>query len=141
MMVETIRKSIHPEREHIGHRRQPMPQRARKLHLTHCAGMADVLRRRHFRGHRITIGTPPLTLSQGTGSPDKQLRHCGQPLCDRRRLIPRGHTHHIDEVAVRRVFARTSDDIYDSTASNLLAASQVVDCPVPGSKSCRKSRR
>ena len=70
MMVETIRKSIHPEREHIGHRRQPMPQRARKLHLTHCAGMADVLHRRHFRGHRITIGTPPLTLSQGTGSPD-----------------------------------------------------------------------
>jgi len=103
-------KINHPGREHVGHRRQSMPQRARKLHLAHRAGMADVLRRRHFRGHRITsIGTPPLTLSQGTGSPDKQLRHCGQPLCDRRRLIPRGLTHHIDEVAVRHVFEHTFD--------------------------------
>jgi len=98
-------KVDHPGGEHPGHRRQPMPQRARELHLTHRAGMTDVLCRRDLRGHRITvIRTAPLALGQRTGPAHKQLRHRGQPLRDRGRLIPRRLTHHLDEIPVRQSF-------------------------------------
>jgi hypothetical protein len=69
-------KIDHPGAKHFGHRPQPMPQRTRKLHLTHRTGVADVLYRRDLRGHRITgVGTEPLTLGQVTRPAHIQLRH------------------------------------------------------------------
>jgi hypothetical protein len=87
-----------------------MPQRARKLQLTHRPGMADVLSRRNLGSHRSTaIHDTPLQLGQLTRTPDKQLRHRSQPLRNRGGLIPRGLTHHIDEIRIHHALEHMFD--------------------------------
>ncbi len=87
-----------------------MPQRARELHLTHRTGMADVLDRRDFGGHRITaISDTPVQFGQLTAAPHKQVSHRGQPLRNRGGLVPGGLTHHLDEIHIRQALEHMFD--------------------------------
>ena len=102
-------KINHPAGEHLGHRRQPVLQRARKLHLTHRAGMAEVRRRRSSAATASIAIRIRIQLAKAR-CPHKQLCDRGQPLRDRRRLVPCRLTHYIDEVGIgRRVFEHAFD--------------------------------
>ena len=109
MIVATIRKSITPG-EDLGHAGQPITYVRAIVHLAHRPGVADVLHRRDLGGHQIgDIGGPPLDLGAPGLAAGIQLADGGQPLRDRRRLIARGLTHHIDEIRIRHALEHTFD--------------------------------
>jgi hypothetical protein len=61
------------------------------------AGVADVLHRGHLGGHPIGRINP---LHRLYGPAGIELAHGQQPQRNRRRLITRGLTHHLDEIRV-----------------------------------------